>query len=232
MKDVLLSYSKKKPITIIPTGISMKEFSGVTGNSKCEVGKITNLDIDFDNKSILLFVGRIGIEKNIDFLIETVVKIKKTIPNVVFLIVGDGPHRETLQKKVKQNNADNYIFFTGYIQREKLKYLYAYADVFIFASKTEAQGLVIIESMKCGTPVVAIGEMGIKDVMGRNLGGFMVEDNIDEFCEKTLLLLKDKYLHQQKSREARQYADEWTNETSALKMQDLYNSVLQKDKEL
>ena len=73
-----------------------------------------------------------------------------------------------------------------------MKYLYTYADVFIFASKTEAQGLVIIESMQCGTPVVAIGEMGIKDIMSNNLGGFMVEDNLDEFCQKTLLLLKDK----------------------------------------
>jgi glycosyltransferase involved in cell wall biosynthesis len=230
MKEVLLSYSKKKPIRIIPTGISMKEFCGVTQKNKWEIGKIANIDIDFENKSILLFVGRIGIEKNIDFLIEVVVKLKQTVPNVVFLIVGDGPHREVLQKKVKQKEADNYIFFTGYIQREKLKYLYTYADVFVFASKTEAQGLVIIESMKCGTPVVAIGEMGIKDVMGRNLGGFMVEDNVDEFCEKTLLLLKDKCIYQQKSREAVQYADEWTSETAALKMQNLYYSVLQKDR--
>jgi len=226
MKTVLLTQCKQKPIRIIPTGIVMDEFGGVTKKNKCEIGKIANLNIDFRNKFILLFVGRVGIEKNIDFLIDVVAKIIQIIPNVVFLIVGDGPYREVLQKKVKQKKVDHCIFFTGYIQREKLKYMYTYADVLIFASKTEAQGLVIIESMACGTPVVAIGEMGIKDIMGNNLGGFMVEDNVDEFCQKTLLLLKDKNIYQQKSREALQFAGDWNNETSALKMQALYQSVL------
>lgn len=226
MKTVLLSYGKEKPITIIPTGIVKDEFSGVTKKNKSEMGKIANINIDFRNKIILLFVGRIGIEKNIDFLIDVVAKIIQIIPNVVLLIVGDGPYKENLQKRIKQKKVDHCIFFTGYIQREKLKYMYTYADVFIFASKTEAQGLVIIESMQCGTPVVAIGEMGIRDIMGNSLGGFMVEDNLDEFCQKTLLLLRDKDIYQQKSREALQYAGEWNNETSALKMQALYQSVL------
>jgi glycosyltransferase involved in cell wall biosynthesis len=226
MKKVLLSYGEESAITVIPTGIVEDEFSGATKKNKTEIGKIADINIDFRNKYILLFVGRIGIEKNIDFLIEVVAKIIKIIPNVVFLIVGDGPYREDLQKKIKQKKVDHCIFFTGYIKREKLKYMYTYADVFIFASKTEAQGLVIIESMQCGTPVVAVGEMGIKDIMGNNLGGFMVEDNLVEFCEKTLLLLQDQNIYQQKSREALQYAGKWNNHTSALKMQAVYQSVL------
>ena len=82
--------------------------------------------------------------------------------------------------------------------------------------------------MQCGTPVVAIGEMGTRDIMAENLGGFMVEDDLDEFCKKTLLLLKDRDLYQQKSQEARRYAREWNNAKSALMMQSLYRSVLQK----
>jgi hypothetical protein len=62
--------------------------------------------------------------------------------------------------------------------------------------------------------------------MGTNLGGYMVDDNLDEFCRKTLLLLKDRNIYQQKSREALQFAGRWDNKTSALKMQDLYRSVL------
>jgi glycosyltransferase involved in cell wall biosynthesis len=226
MKNVLLSYSNKKPITIIPTGIVRDDFSGVTKKNKCEIGKIANINIDLKNNFILLFVGRVGKEKNIDFLIEVVAKIIKVIPNVVFLIVGDGPYRDELQRKVKQRKVDHCIFFTGYIQREKLKHIYTCADVFIFASKTEGQGLVIIESMQCGTPVVAIGEMGTKDIMSNNLGGFMVEDNLDEFCQKTLLLLNDKNIYEQKSQEALRYAEVWNNNTSALKLQDLYESLL------
>ena len=226
MKSVLFSYSKKKPITIIPTGIVKDDFYGVRKKNKHELGKILNVNFDFHDRFILLFVGRVGIEKNIDFLIEVVVKIKQVVPNVVLLVVGDGPYREHLQKKVRQKKVEHFILFTGYIQREKLKYIYTYADVFVFASKTEGQGLVLIESMLCGTPVVAIGEMGTKDVMADNQGGFTVQDNIDEFCQKTLLLLRDERIYQQKSRGARKYAAEWSNVSSALKMQALYQSLL------
>ena len=228
MKAVILSHSNRKPITVIPTGIIKEQFSGVVKKNKCEMGKITRIDIDFKNKHILLFVGRIGIEKNIDFLIASVEKIVQVVPDIVLLIVGDGPYREELQKKVKQKRLDHCIFFTGYIQREVLKYIYTYADVFVFASKTEGQGLVIIESMQCGTPVVAIGKMGVRDLMGDNLGGFMVDDNLDDFCGKTLLLLKDTNTYRQKSREALQFAERWNNKTSALKMEALYRSVLRK----
>ena len=226
MKAVLSAYGDRQPIDIIPTGIAKEDFNGVSKDEKVEIRKILDLDVDLDKKHILLFVGRVGIEKNIDFLIEALARIRQTLPNVVLLVVGDGPYKDELQRKARHRGVDHCIVFTGYIPRKKLKYIYAYADVFLFASKTEGQGLVIIESMLCGTPVVAIGEMGTRDIMGKNLGGFMVEDNLDEFCQKTLLLLRNGNVYRRKSREAQKYADEWTNVASAIKMQTLYQSLL------
>ena len=226
MKAILLSRCTTKPIRTVPTGIAKNDFGGAITANRCDIREIINSEIDLTGKKVLLFVGRIGIEKNIGFLIDVVERIVPLVPNVLLMIVGDGPFRSSLEGLVKQRDLERYVFFAGYIPREKLKHVYAFADVFVFASKTETQGLVILESMQCGTPVVAIGELGTKDILRNDTGGFMVHDDIDEFCQRTLLLLKNQDVYRKKSGEATEYARSWTSETTALKMQALYESVL------
>ena len=230
MKSVLLSYGDKnheqQPIEIIPTGISRSDFGGAAEKIRGGPRSIAGIDLDLEDRKVLLYVGRIGIEKNIDFLISAAAEIRKSVPNVVLLVVGDGPHRENLEEAVRRRGLERHVFFTGYVERKELKQIYSLADVFVFASKTETQGLVINEAMQCGTPVVAIGAMGILDVMHDNIGGFLVADDMGEFCEKTMLLLDDPAIHEQKSTEALAFARDWNSETQALKMQAVYESVL------
>jgi glycosyltransferase involved in cell wall biosynthesis len=107
-----------------------------------------------------------------------------------------------------------------------LAQFYSMAKVFIFASKVESQGLVILESMTCGTPVVAIGEMGTKELMGGDYGGFMVEDDLDIFVEKVELLLSDLQLHQRKSAEALHEAKKWNIDSMSLRVLQLYEDLL------
>lgn len=226
MKSVLRSYHVEKPIRVIPTGVAPDDFHCVTENGKRELQELIDTDVSLKNRRVLLYVGRIGAEKNIGFLIDVVRKIVPIIPGVVLLIVGDGPHRAELEKIVRERNLAQHVVFAGYIRREKLIDIYARSDVFVFASKTETQGLVIVESLRCGTPVVALGAMGITDIMASNIGGFMVGDDLEEFCEKTMLLLQDRLVHEQKSNEAIAYSREWAIERTGMEMQSIYESVL------
>jgi glycosyltransferase involved in cell wall biosynthesis len=153
-------------------------------------------------------------------------KLKARFDNFVLLIVGDGPKRQDYERMVVELGIKENVVFTGYIDRKIIKKVYSLADVFTFASKTETQGLVTVEAMICRTPVVAIGEMGTKDVMQGDNGGFMVGEDLDEFTEKVYLLLTDEKLYARKSEEAYNYAMNWTTDKQILKILDVYNKAL------
>ena len=101
------------------------------------------------------------------------------------------------------------------------------ADVFVFPSCTETQGLVTVEAMLAGLPVVAIGEMGTVDVMQGNNGGFMVNNDVNEFSEKVIQLLKDKKLYSQKQTEAKEWAKKWSISTLTPKLIEYYEKAIE-----
>ena len=135
---------------------------------------------------------------------------KKVYPDTILLIVGGGPELEPLQKRAAELKLSKNVCFTGYQNRDDLAYFYKLADVFVFPSVTETQGLVTIEAMMTGLPVVAIGEMGTVDVMQGNNGGFMVKNDVTEFSEKVIELLSNKELHKQKCEEALAWSKKWS----------------------
>lgn len=226
MKLYFESYVQNKNIKIIPTGINPEDFSSICTTDE-DVQSINRMsDIELSDKDILLYVGRVSVEKNIQFLIDVIKKILPVKPEVFLIVVGDGPFKNKLKQIVRDNNLEQSILFTGYIGRTKIKHMYSIAKIFVFASKTESQGLSIIESMTCGTPVVSVGEMGTLDTMKNNTGGFMVGDDVDEFAEKTIRLLNDKVLYSNKSDEALEYSKEWTIEKLVIKMKQKYDSLI------
>jgi glycosyltransferase involved in cell wall biosynthesis len=164
-------------------------------------------------------------KKNIEFLIDVLKKILSNNPETILIISGDGPIRKELEEYAVFNGVSENIVFTGFIERFNLKNLYAMADIFVFASKVESQGMVLLESMSCGTPVVAIGKMGTREVMGGDFGGFMVDDDIDFFAERVQELLTQKDLCNIKSKEALVHIEKWTIDLQAVKMINLYESL-------
>ena len=149
----------------------------------------------------------------------------------MLVISGDGAARKELEDYALQKEVVEQILFTGFIERPHLKNLYTIADVFVFASKVESQGMVALESMACGTPVVAIGKMGIREVMGGDFGGFMVDDDLNTFTEKVEELLVNHEMHRLKSKEARKHVDKWTIDLQAVKMIRLYQTLIVKKEE-
>jgi glycosyltransferase involved in cell wall biosynthesis len=120
----------------------------------------------------------------------------------------------------------DYVHFAGYLSKEDWRDCYAGSDLFVFASITETQGLVVTEAMAAETPVVAVGEMGIKDVMASGKGGLVTKLNEDEFTEAVYQILTDKALYAQKKSETLAEADKWSSGSMAKRMIEAYEKIL------
>lgn len=220
--SVLKDYGLKKNFPLIPTGIDSTFFT----QDKVRDERVKRAMLErfprLAKGPILLFVGRVGQEKNVAFLFGVLERVRQKYQDVSLLFVGDGPYRVALQKHATSLGLGAECLFSGYVPRDDLPSIYPLADVFVFPSKTETQGLVTIEAMICGTPVVAIGEMGTADVMNGDNGGFMVPDDVEQFTGRVLELLGDKELRAAKSAEAREYAQLWTVEGMTHKLLRIY----------
>jgi len=225
--DVVKEYNIKQSSEILPTGIPNKMASISEEKKNIFIQKFYNESFpQLKDKRILLYVGRVVKEKNLDFLFPVLKEVQKSIPDTVLLIVGGGPELNPLRQRTTEAGLDNCVFFTDYIPREDLPYYYNIADVFTFPSITETQGLVTVEAMMSGLPVVAIGEMGTIDVMQGDNGGFMVENNVEEFSCKVLELLQNQELHNSKSEEAKKWASQWDLTLLTKKLVTIYQRAI------
>ena len=144
------------------------------------------------NRFVLLFVGRVAHEKNIGFLLRVADRVSKHVPEVLLLIAGDGPARERLEQEVAQLGLSGNVMFIGYLDRHtELNSCYHSADIFVFASKTETQGLVLLEAMAQGVPVVSIAEMGTRDVLREGAGVWIANEELEDFSGKIIRMLRD-----------------------------------------
>lgn len=226
MRQVLRSYGVDSDIKVLPTGVAEDDFSRL---DRAAVKEDSFLYTDYPflkGKPILLYIGRVTREKNMDFIINHFERLQKSHPETRLVITGGGPYLAELKKQALKKHLTEKIAFTGYVAREKVAELYALADVFVFASKTETQGLVTIESMMTGTPVVAIGEMGTKIVMNGDNGGFMVPEDCEIFTERVVQLLDDPELWREKSKEARAYSKQWSSRRMTEILMDIYTDLM------
>lgn len=224
MKDILHEYGVSKPVSIIPTGIKIECFSGGDGKRFRE---IYNISLD---APVLVHVGRICHEKNIDFLLKMHQLVVHQKPDAILIIAGEGPALNHLKHLAIKLQIGKSVKFIGYLDRKKeLKNCYAAGDVFVFSSRTETQGLVLLEAMACGTPVVSIAEMGTKDILHNGGGHMIADEDVDDFSERVLLILSNYELKKRMSQEARQYASTWSMDSLTMQLVSFYESVTGKD---
>lgn len=213
-----------KPILVIPTGVdNITNQKLVNKYNKQETLKKYNLQ---PTDTIFITASRMGKEKNISFIIDAFAKIKTTLPNAKLLIAGNGPDKESLIDYSEQTYNTKDILFLGFLKHEELFSLYSLAKIFLFSSFTETQGMVVLEAMSAGLPVVALKATGVEDMLSDNIGGFITENNIEEFSQKVITLIKDESLWKNKNQEALQRAGDFSIEKMADKVIDLYNSLI------
>lgn len=168
---------------------------------------------------LLLYVGRLSAEKEI----EQIKPVLESIPNARLALVGDGPHRQALEKHF----ADTLTHFVGYLQGTDLGAAFASADAFIFPSRTETLGLVLLEAMAAGCPVVAARSGGIPDIVTDGVNGYLFDPEDSEGAiTATQRLLENPQEREQLRSNARQEAERWGWAAATQQLQRYYQSVV------
>ncbi|MDD2914811.1 MAG: glycosyltransferase [Gallionella sp.] len=222
MMEVLQSYGVTTHAEVIPTGLEPESF--VPGNGD-EFRRKYGIDQD---RPMLLFVGRVAHEKNIGFLLRVLDRVRKDIPEVLLLIAGAGPAREGLEHDAEKLGLFGNIMFIGYLDRHtELNSCYQSADIFVFSSRTETQGLVLLEAMAQSVPVVSTAEMGTKDVLREGAGVWIAAEELEDFSGKVIKMLKDDYARIQLGDAGSIYAHGWSAGKQAERMLDFYGSVIE-----
>jgi 1,2-diacylglycerol 3-alpha-glucosyltransferase len=169
---------------VIPTGTNLEPFLHADGKSlRKEKG--------WQDETVLISVGRLAPEKNWDTLLRAFAKVSTAHPDVRFVLIGDGSARQSLEELASELNVSDRVTFTGALPFAEIpRYLKA-ADVFAFASVTETQGLVTIEAMAAGLPVVAVDGPGTRDIVEHGKQGFLVENDPEALAKGLIKLLAD-----------------------------------------
>jgi glycosyltransferase involved in cell wall biosynthesis len=225
MDTLISSYWIRKPVRIIPTGIRDDHFLFRPDELEPMQQSILESHPQLRGSRFILYVGRLGTEKDIPFLFEVLARLLPRRPDLKLVVVGEGPARREIEAKVSSMGLEPNVVMVGFIPHDRLKAYYGLAEAFVFASKVESQGLVVLEAMQCGLPVVAIGKMGTREVMGGSNGGFMVDDDLDEFTAAVASLLDDADLRERMRVEAKTHASKWTMRAQGRKMERLYQIV-------
>jgi glycosyltransferase involved in cell wall biosynthesis len=226
IKDLILEYGVRKPAYIIPSGIDIDKFKK-TGDEE-KIREKYNIKND---AILLLTVCRLSEEKNLTFLLKVFQKITKKRKNVYFMIVGDGPEKENLEKQSFKLGLKEKIIFTDKISYQRIPSFYNAGDIFLFSSFSEVQPTIFTEAMASGLPIVAIKAIGSEDVITNGENGFLAFNDVDDFSQKTLKIIDNENLRKKMSEKAKNRAKYFSIENSTKKMVSLYEKVIGQKKE-
>ena len=217
MAIVLWGYGVNTPVRVIPTGIDLT--TQTAGDRSAFRGR-HGIAAD---QLVLLYVGRIAPEKNIAMLVEVVGYLRAIFPDILLLLAGDGPFRESLEQQVVEKDLTAHVRFLGYLDHDTaLRDAYAAADLLVFASETETQGMVLLEALAAGLPLVAIAAMGAADFVTSGRGTRSAPAQASAFAAVCAGILSDDMLRARMVQEARQLATQWAEPAMAERLQAFY----------
>lgn len=218
MRAVLTGYGVTTPIHVVPTGLAADRFRPGDGRAfRARAG------IDA-GRALVTYIGRVAHEKNIGFLLRMFREVIRSVPGALLVIAGEGPAREALRQQAGHPGLARHVHFAGYLERDSaLLDCYAAADVFVFASRTETQGLVLLEAMAQGTPVVSTAHLGTRSILVPGSGALVVpEEEEDAFAAAVVRLLGEASLRQELGKRGLAYARQWSSAAMARRLAELY----------
>ena len=221
MADVLHGYGVRTETQVIPTGLDIARLAGGDGAGFRARHGIA------PGRPVVLTVGRVAFEKNIGFLVSALERVRQAIPDVLLVIAGEGPALPALRRDVEARGLAGHVCFVGYLDRSgPLLDCYRSANAFVFASRTETQGLVLLEAMALGVPVVSTAVMGTRFVLDGARGAIVVDEDEIEFAAAIAKLLRDPGLQARLGAEATAFvASRWSSRVMAERLLRLYSGV-------
>jgi glycosyltransferase involved in cell wall biosynthesis len=221
MAATLREYGITAPLQVIPTGLPESQFVPGDGRRFRQAWGIA------PEREVALFVGRAAFEKNIGFLLEMMALARQQRPQLMLVIAGGGPALPALRRQASALQLDDHVRFVGYLPREgSLRDCYAAADVFTFASQTETQGLVLLEAMAIGLPVLAIAALGAAEIILPRRGAIAAADTPPAFAEQLVALLGQPARLAAMGDDAVAFAREWDAATQGARLAALYRELV------
>lgn len=223
VKRKLFDYAVQNEIKVIPSGLDLSKFDiDFTEEDKLNIKKEYNIPLD---SKVLLFLGRLGKEKNIEELLASFKELIREENKFYLVIVGGGPYLDNLQAEINKLELGDRVILTGMIDPEKIPYIYKMADCFVSASQSETQGLTYIEAMSNGLPEVCKYDDCLENVLIDGYNGFFFE-NSEEFVQSINTLFNDKEMYKDMSLNALTKSREFSKEIFARSVLDVYKLAI------
>ncbi|MBR2828701.1 MAG: glycosyltransferase, partial [Bacilli bacterium] len=222
-------YKFEKNIHIIPTGIETERFYKENINQK-EVEELKNTLGLTKNDFVLLFVGRLAEEKNVEFLLNSEKNLVEKYKNIKLVIVGDGPDKDNYEKLSSRLGIAKNVIFTGKAAWEEMPYYYHISDVFVTASKTETQGLTIIEAMASNVIPVCMEDEAFQSMVTEELNGLFFKTN-EEYEKQIIRLYENREELKKFDKQARIQAEHYSSKNYAERALEVYNRAIKEKEE-
>ena len=224
LRDKLCEYGVQTRVEVVPTGIPAARFTA---------GDAARFRSSHDipaGRPIVLIVGRVAHEKNLGFLLSMFARVLVAQPNALLIVAGEGPARESLISQARSLGLGDNIRFVGNLDRNQgLNDCYAAARVFVFASRTETQGLVLLEAMAQGCAVVSTACLGTRSVLGEGCGALVVPEDLSLFADAVGAVLSDPLVAAAAGARGRAWAEGWSARGLAGRVAELYAEVCKRD---
>lgn len=222
VENTLQSYGMRSPISVVPSGISLEQHHQRLSTEE-RLEKRRSLGID-DSDQVMLNLGRLGGEKNLGELMELFATARAKNPDLKFLIVGDGPAREDLEKQARELKVREYVIFTGMVQPSKVQEYYQLGDVFVSASTSETQGLTYIEAAANGLPLLCRQDDCLADVLQPGENGY--EYTSEEEFLAAIDMVMDPVWRKTASKRSEEIASGFDKKAFGEAIESIYESVL------
>ncbi|MGB6421269.1 MAG: glycosyltransferase [Anaerolineales bacterium] len=222
MKDVLKDMGIDVPIDVVPNGVDIKPFLD-------SVEPLERAEFGFQAQDVILvYMGRLGPEKNLSFLLRSFAGIAQAYDNVQLMLIGVGPTKADLQDQVKYMGIEGRVRFTGLVPYDQMPRYLAIGDAFVTASITEVHPLSVIEGMAAGLPVLGIDSPGIGDTIQDGVTGYLIpKEDLAAYTAQMVRLVVDQKQREQMSGEARKSVTSYAIENTTQMMLERYQRVIE-----
>jgi len=221
--DILRSYGVTTRLEIVKTGVDPV----ANQLDSAERADLRKELVGTDDGAMLLYVGRIAREKNLTMMLRAMQQLDHQGIDARLVVVGGGPALDETKRFAQSlDMKSGRVVFMGMMERQKIRKLYDASDLFVFPSTTETQGIAICEAMTAGLPVVAVNAGGIPENVTSGVDGYLTNDSYVEFAEKIIELLEDPAKRLEMGAKARISSSRFTVEEMIIRMQRIYESVL------